>query len=1020
MKQLTRFTALCLLALLVATGASAQTTASLTGTVTTDGAPLPGVTVTITSPQMQGQRTTTTGEAGGYSFTALPPGTYTVTVELQGMQTETRQVQIGVGQTGRTDVALRVAGISEAITVTAGAPSVLETPTVTTNFEQELVDQLPIARTVLAAAQLAPGVNANTVSNSQLSISGSPGYDNLVMVNGVAVTEAIRSQALNLFIEDAIQETTIMTAGISAEFGRFTGGVVNSITKSGGNTFTGSLRDSLTNDAWTTENPLQVTQNRSNIDTLNQVWEATLGGFILRDRLWFFGAGRDTTSENDLSTRVVPGSTAAYSTTTTIEERRLEGKLTAQITPKHNLSASYFDRDQVSTNTFFNAAQTYDLDSLTDREDPQNLLSAFYNGVITNNLMFEARYSEMEWGVGWGSGAKFTDPVRGTLVRNRADASARFNSPTFCGVCDREIRSNDSWLLKGNYFLSSKGLGNHNLVAGVEEFSEHRYANNYQSGSNYRFFVNSVQRIGDTLYPTVTPGPGGSAAYLVWTPILTLQENESDLATQSAFINDRWDFNEHWSFNVGLRYDRNDAVDASGNVASDDSRFSPRLNATYDVFGNGRHRISASYGDYVSRIGEGPGTGSAGAGSAAYIYYAYRGPALNQPGTPTDQLLNTRQVLEQVFNWFNSQCDSAGRCGPNNLSLLRAGSAHTVPGFDTAIADDLRSPYVREITLGYGVQLTNNSLARIDLVSRDWRDFYGYRTDRESWSQRIDPIGIPHDVAIVENTNDVERTYRGVQFQAAWRPRRWNLGLNYTLSATRGNDEQESANNGTVGNTPGTISYPELRNYERRLPVGYLSTDQRHRARAWVGYELPMGAFGTINASVLQSFDSGTPYSAVANIELGSYRTQLLAGAPYVTASNQQQYYFSDRGEFRYDDISSTDVTLQYRIPVGRVQLFVEGDVLNVFDRQTVRLVNQTVTTAATNSAFRPFNPFTDTPIECPQGTPAAQCTAMGAHWQKGVNFGKPTNSIASTPGNAFGSNYQVARTYRFSLGLRF
>ena len=1029
MNRVTKFTALVAVLILVSTSAFAQTTASLKGTVTSDGAGLPGVTVTISSPQMQGTRTTTTGDAGGYSFGSIPPGDYTVRFELEGLATVSKRVQIGVGQSGSADADLKVAAVAEAITVTAAAPSVLETPTVTTNINAKTVEELPIGRTVMAVAQLAPGVNGNTFSNNQLSISGSPGYDNLVMVNGVSITEAVRSQSLNLFIEDAIQETTVMTGAISAEYGRFTGGVVNSITKSGGNEFSGSLRDSFTNDAWTEENPRQVLNNIENIDKLNQVWEATLGGFILRDRLWFFGAGRDTETSNDVATRAVPGSTLSLSAVRGDQERRLEGKLTGQITAKHNLSASYFDSQRTQTNTQFTTL-SYDLESLTDREDPQSLLSAFYNGVLSNNLMLEARYSEMEWGVGRGSGSQFTDVIRGTIVRNRADQNARWNSPTFCGVCDDETRANDNIGLKLNYFLSNRGIGNHSLVAGIDRYAEHRFANNYQSGSNYRFFVNSVQRIGDQLYPTLTPGPGGSATYFVWTPIFILQNNESDLATDSAFINDRWDLNEHWSFSAGVRYDKNDATDSSGNKVSDDSRFSPRLNATYDVLGNGRHRVSASYGEYASRIVEGPGTNAASGGSPGYVYYAYQGPAINQPGTPESELLNTREALQVAFDWLLSQCNAQGQCGPENISLLRANSPHSVPGYDYRLDGALKSPYVQEITLGYGLQISNNAVARFDLVSRDWRDFYAYRVDQASYQQLTDPLGIPHDVANIENTNDIERTYRALQFQTNWRPGRFNLGLNYTLSELKGNDEQENATSGTVGNSPSSIYYPELTNYARYQPTGYLTEDSRHRARAWVGYDVPLPrVVGLLNVSVLQSFDSGRPYSAFANntagsaIDLTPYLDELLGAAPYETYSATQNYYFSDRGEYRLDDISATDLALNYRLPLGRAEFFAQGDVLNVFDRQTATIVNVAMRTAGNNSNFTPFNPFTtafEDLIECPQGTAVATCKAMGAHWQKGPDFGKPTSSTGSTPANAFTSNFQVARTYRLSVGFRF
>jgi outer membrane receptor for ferrienterochelin and colicin len=1025
------FRNLVLLTLIVLAGAVplfAQTTASITGTITTEGAPLPGATVTITSPQMQGSRTTVTGDAGGYNFSGIPAGDYTITVELEGMTAVTRRVQVGPGQTGRADAELRVSAITESITVTASAPSVLETPTVSQNIQQELVEELPIARTVNAAALLAPGVTGNTTAVNQFSISGSPGYDNLVMVNGVVISEAVRSQTLPLYIEDAIQETTIMTGGVSAEYGRFTGGVVNSITKSGGNEFSGSLRDSFTNPSWTEENPLQLTPAQQNIDKLGQVWEATLGGYILRDRLWFFAAGRDTETDNPVATRLVPGDTTqtSFSASSVTSEKRYEGKLTGQITPKHTLMGSYFKSDSTQTNYQFTTA-SYDLESLSpDRSDPRKLLTARYNGMLFDNLMLEAQYTDMDWGVGIGGGARFTDPVRGTIVRNRADNNARFNSPTFCGVCDEEHRANDSKSLKANYFLSSRGLGNHNLVAGWEDFSEHRFANNYQSGSNYRLFVNSVTRIGNDLYPTILPGTGGTATYFIYTPIFSLQNNESDLATQSLFANDRWDLNDHWSFNLGVRYDRNDAVDSSGNVSSKDDKISPRLSGTFDVLGDGRQRVTASYSEYASRIVEGPGTAASAAGNPAYIYYMYNGPAINNAGTPT---VNTRQALEMVFDWFLHQCDAAGKCGPENLSLLRANSGHDVPGFSNRISDNLASPYVREFTVGYGAQLGANAFARIDLVARDWQDFYAFRVTPPSNQVVTDPLGIQHDVAVVENTNDIERTYRGIQSQFGWRPNRFNFGLNYTWSKLRGNDEQETATSGTVGNSPGSIFYPELNNYARYQPVGYLNGDQRHKARAWVGYDVPLPKFlGNLNLTALQSYDSGTPYSAAifappvgGGFNLAPYFQQLTAGTGYASASDLGQYYYSDRGAFRLDDVSSTDVAINYAYPIGRFSVFAQGEALNVFNRKTATVVNTTVT------QLQAFNPFTTTPIECTSalagttGRPTnAQCIAAGAHWIKGANFGKPTSATASIPANAFTSNFQVARTYRFSVGFRF
>jgi hypothetical protein len=229
---------------------TAGTTAVLSGIATTDGKPLPGVTVTVSSPSLQGTRTSVTGDGGGYTFPALPPGNYTVQFTLEGMQTVTKKVELSLAQPAHVDAEMRMGGVTEAITVTASAPAIMETSQIGANFKADTINQLPVARTIRDTVLLAPGVNPNGV-NRQITISGGPSYDNVFLVNGVVVNENLRGQPQSVFIEDAIQETAVMTAGISAEYGRFTGGVVSTLTKSGGNDFSGSFRDTLTNPSWT-------------------------------------------------------------------------------------------------------------------------------------------------------------------------------------------------------------------------------------------------------------------------------------------------------------------------------------------------------------------------------------------------------------------------------------------------------------------------------------------------------------------------------------------------------------------------------------------------------------------------------------------------------------------------------------------------------------------------------------------------------------------------------------------------
>ena len=215
---------------------------TLTGSVTSsDGAPLPGVTVTITSPSLIGERATVTGVNGDYVFKNVPPGNYTVSFGLEGMKTVERTASLPLGGTARSDASMEVTAAEETIVVTGEAPSALETTTVGANFGKETIDNLPVNRTPLAIADLAPGLTNNTEVAGGITINGAMGYDNSILVNGINVQDPIFGRSDNLFIEDAIEETQVLTSGISAEYGGFTGGVVNAITKSGGNQFSGTL-----------------------------------------------------------------------------------------------------------------------------------------------------------------------------------------------------------------------------------------------------------------------------------------------------------------------------------------------------------------------------------------------------------------------------------------------------------------------------------------------------------------------------------------------------------------------------------------------------------------------------------------------------------------------------------------------------------------------------------------------------------------------------------------------------------
>jgi outer membrane receptor protein involved in Fe transport len=956
------------------------TTGALNGTVTHEGAPLPGVTITVSSPALQGTRVSVSNVNGDYNFPALPPGEYTVTFEMDGMSTATKAVKVGVAATARANATMQLSSVAEQITVTATAPSVMETTEVQSNFEQDTINELPLGRTVTAVALLAPGTTSNG-PRSALVMSGGFANDNLILVNGANIQENLRGQAEALFIEDAIQETSVLTGSISAEYGRFTGGVVSSITKSGGNDFSGSFRDSFDNPSWT--NPSEAGEERAD-STLNETYEATLGGRIIRDRLWFFAAGRS-------AERTTAGATYVNTSEQIFSDSkndRWEGKLTGQITPKHSIVANYLDNPSSSTNN--NQLGVYEPQALDPEiEQANDFIAAHYSGIWTSNFLTEVNYSERGFTF-VGFGGENSDPYLGTPLRQLVGGSGTANAPYFCGSCGDETRDNQLLTIKGTYFVSSQSLGTHNLVAGLEDFSEQRQSNNYQSPTNlvvYSFNTPAVRNPDGTI--SFTFGPGDEIDY--W-PVV-YPSLGSDLQTQSVFVNDKWDLNDRWSFNLGVRYDQTQAVDQAGNDTADESSYSPRLAATYDIKADGRYKINASYGNYVGRLAETvQGLGSAAGSPWDYWWYYDGDPIVGDSAT----------VVRGVIDWFNAN-------GGTNIDL-HAPDGVNIGGFSTRLDGSLKAPSMDEWSIGFASQIGQNGYVRLDYISREWNDYYGRFTDQSTGQVTEPNTGARADLTLIRNTDLLFRTYDAVSMQGQYRfGTRWTVGGNYTWSELKGNAEGEGTAGGPPADGGWVLQYPEYQGFIQNRPEGFLPGDQTHKLRLWLSTDFSFGRFGGLNVSLLENFDSGTPYSLSGTI---SARPDPAAGSDigtkYLSEPTTVTYFFSDRGELRWDDVTRTDLALNYTIPITKVSFFIEGEIINLFDEQAQIAGNTAITTSTSTAknctdgagvAMRciAFNPFTDKPV-------------LGTNYAIPAAFGTATSA----------TQYQTPLTYRVSLGVRF
>ena len=970
--------------------AQSVTNSALRGRVTSEGQGLGSVAVGLTSPFLQGARTAYTSANGDYVFVGLPPGDYTVTFTLQGMQTVTKTVALTAAQEATLDATLAVAGVTAAATVTAKTETVSTSLQGSTTVTADLANKLPVARTVVSAVAASSGVAQVTGLGNAFTISGGPTFDNLFTVDGAVIIDNVRATPNNLFIEDAIQETTTTVSSVSAEYGRFTGGVVNTITKSGGNLFSGSFRTTLTNDAWSAVSPAKETR----VQEVSPRYEATLGGFLWKDHIWFFGSGRylDT---NVASQTSAPSGVSPIPFQVGDTEKRYQGKLTFSPFANHTLTGSYLRVDETQVNNSFGTI--LDTESLVTRELPQKFITANYNGVITSNFFVEGLYSQRKFTF-IHSGSIFTDLINGTLMRDRAFGNARYNSPTFCGVCDPEKRDNEDFNVKGTYFLSTPSLGSHTIVAGYDHFAGSRFANNYQSGSNYRLFTtNAIFKNGD-IFPVIGP-----SSYVYYTPIFTLSQT-TDALTHSAYLNDSWRVSSRLSVNLGVRYDKNNASNSLGVVTANDSAWSPRVAAAYDVTGTGRLQVAASYAHYVGAIQDSIlDSSSSGGQPGVFLWYVTGAgaPVINNPAGGT---LTTRaQALQQVFDWFFAQgCPDLATC---KLPLAYA----LYPGLSTKITNSLKSPYAREYTFGLHGSVGSGSY-RMDFVRRDFKDFYNTVLNT-STGQASDPVGNKYDVGIVGNSNDFTRNYTALQTQFQYRlfNNHLNVGGAWTWSHTIGDFNGEAGNTGPQAG-PGGASpdqYPEYKLRSWNLPEGDLATDQRHRVRVFAAYDLPFipQRIGALTVSATQAYDTGSPYGAI-----GTVRSRTFVTNPgYIRPPSSVNYYFTARDAFRTDDIKRTDIAVNFSKTIGSlVEVYIQPQVLNLFNNQGVIAVDTTVNTALNpgTGTYTTFNPLTTTPVQRPH----LDNTVKTANWDYGPNFGKPTSV----------NSYQIPRQFQVTMGVRF
>lgn len=759
----------------------AQQTGTLAGIVRdTQGAVLPGVTVTVASPALiGGSRSVATGDAGAYQVAGLPPGTYAVSYELSGFSAVKREgVVIQVAQTVRLDIEMSVGALQETVTVSGESPVVDVSSTVTqTNITKDLYEAIPTGRNPWVMAGLVPGVvtgqldvgGTQGMQQYNLEAFGSADSQKSFSIDGLKTNWGGGSggATMQYYGFEMYEEYNMQTASGTAE-SDVSGIYMNMVTKSGGNTINSDHNFYFMNDALQTENldddlrrrlglqPGQQSGAAGNPIKISYDWSSTLGGPIMRDRAWFFGALRWWRLDQYQIGALNPDGSQG------IDDNRIRnfmGKGTYQL--NQDTRASFmFNRNL--KDRFHRREVDFSEDKATVLQDqPAQNYVAQISSVLGRATVFDARVGRM-WGVfptRYQSDVQPTDIAIRDIVRNTQVNAA----------IGQSLNPNHRYQANANlgYFRDNLGPGTHDFKAGVQLSWERMAYDRIRNGDHYLELSDGAP----------------NRVHISNTPV----NSDHRLETWGVFLQDRWALGRA-TLNYGVRMDgvsaylpeqsspagtfvgersfsRQDVFDFSFNLA-------PRIGLSYDLLGNGRAALKAYYGRFF-----------------------------NQFGSELAETVNLNALQSIPVTWRdlnnNLRLDSGEFTAPNFGSI--------VPRIDQG-AD---RPYSDEFNLGVDYQLLPNFAVGVSYHRRQHRDGLGivdlarpssayspvdrtYVDPESGQSQTITVYSLDPALASVRDrviTNvDVARSdYDGMQFTFNKRmSNRWQLLGGVTFQSHQG------------------------------------------------------------------------------------------------------------------------------------------------------------------------------------------------------------------------------------------
>jgi hypothetical protein len=935
------FLSVCILA--IAPLALAQTSGEIRGQVKdSTGAVLPGVSVEAKSPALQGTKTAVSGADGTYRISLLPPGEYSVTFSISGFGAVSRKTAVQLDKTVVVDSTLSLSTTAE-VTVSGAAPVIDATSSGTgANFTSEFVRTLPVGRGFQAIAIKAPGVIQGFGSDSgNINVQGSTGAENSFIIDGVDTTEIQYGRQGKAAPSEFIQEVEVKVGGFQAEYGHAQGGVLNAITKSGGNAFhgdgfgyySGRANDATGSNIWAAEDKHlpeksdSLGTNRAQTDvirnTLRADFGADLGGFFVKDRIWFFGAydrvheGGKNFLNNPTGNGTIAGSagpgtgTLTGATTARIVNQDLyAGKLTFRVTEGISLVGSVFGDPSSTGPNLVTPISGADPGTYQGTLDQGGLdYTGRLSGVVGSNFLFELQ------------GAKHKEKNVQTPA-NTADVRFRYVTPS--GIPGTGgygfYRTQEFWrnYFRGNVSYYANLLGTHEFKGGgdyAQVNSDSKRVYTGPAGHKEDLFV--YRFVEGTFYQHEYNSSGlrnadGSPVEVDIAPGGTLSRSNNT----GVYFQDKWQILPTLTLNLGLRWEDQKVKDiANLTQIHINDEWMPRVGFAWDFLGNGRSRLYGNYARFYETM-------------------------------PSD--INIRayglEITTAVYNKsISSDVGDASVCGVKytpiggttaNTTLCAAGRQNSIKtggSFGEPTQPGIKGQYSDGITFGVqyepfqdlsvGIEANYRSLGRViedggALNSAGDLEYFIFNPGTTFKSPVTgDTVGLDFvDVA-------PRRFYRALQLTAQKRfSNQLQFIASYVYSKLEGNYDG-------VFQTSTTQLDPNINSaYDYRVFLdnarGYLSNDRRHTVKLDGSYVTPFKL--TVGLSAF--YFTGTP--------LNQYG--------YYNDYRNYELYLVQRGSVgRTPDIYDADLHLGYTIPMGPAEFNVGADVFNLLNQQRVLAQDQ-------------------------------------------------------------------------------